>query len=302
MMDTKEIIKQDQQALLENARISLQLGIDDYLLSEENENRRLSSIRNFISGLLLLYKYKLFIESKGDDPYEFIRGERNNNGTSRPKNTVNVKEIKSNLRAINVAIDENLLNRITSARNNLEHFFLPQETKPIEIIHYAYVLLSEFFIQYLSELGTLEEFISSEYYQVLLNVSKAYEEIKRQCKNSLNRIDDFPTCDIEDVFVENAQCPFCKSSLIKYEDGYYPNLKFSCYGCNKGGTLDIYELLGMTHRTLRKGGDIRSNCYNEDCGDFNVIHGVCFTCGYKHDPNRDYESEERLRYLASKDD
>ncbi|MDO4429911.1 MAG: hypothetical protein Q4B95_01245 [Lonepinella koalarum] len=300
-MNQKEIIKQEQQALLENACSSLQLGIDDYLLSEENKNRRLSSVRNFISGLLLLYKYKLFIESKGDDPYEFIRARRNNS-TSRPVHTVNVKDIKSKLSFLNITINENLLDSVISARNNLEHFFLPEETNPIEIIHQSYILLSEFFIQYLSELGTLEEFISSTYYKTLLDIDEAYKEIEKQCQNSLNKIDDYPTYDVEDVLLENARCPFCKSSLIKYEDGNYPNLKFSCYGCNKGKYLDIYELLGITHRVIRQGGDIRSICYDEDCGDVNVIDGVCFTCGYKHDPNRDYESEARLKYLANKDD
>lgn len=52
-----------ENKLLENAKYSIQLGIEDYRLAKQNPIRNISSIRNIFTGLLLLYKYKLIKES-----------------------------------------------------------------------------------------------------------------------------------------------------------------------------------------------------------------------------------------------
>lgn len=61
-----------ENKLLENAKYSIQLGIEDYRLAKENPIRNISSIRNIFAGLLLLYKYKLIKESPTDKPFYYI--------------------------------------------------------------------------------------------------------------------------------------------------------------------------------------------------------------------------------------
>ena len=51
----------DADKLYDNAIASIQLGIEDFQLSQQPDNslRTLSSIRNLYAGLLLLFKYKI---------------------------------------------------------------------------------------------------------------------------------------------------------------------------------------------------------------------------------------------------
>lgn len=67
-------MKEVKENLLNNAKSSIQLGIEDFDLSENDENRKISSIRNSVAGLLLLYKYKLLLESQfEEDKFKYIR-------------------------------------------------------------------------------------------------------------------------------------------------------------------------------------------------------------------------------------
>ena len=96
-------MEQVKENLLENAKLSIQLGIEDFDLSENDENRKISSIRNSVAGLLLLYKYKLLLESQfEEDKFKYIRKRNSSeNMQELPKQTVTVKEIKKNFRMLN---------------------------------------------------------------------------------------------------------------------------------------------------------------------------------------------------------
>ena len=45
--------------LLQNAINSIEIGIEDYELSQQDERRIISCVRNVFAGILLLFKYKL---------------------------------------------------------------------------------------------------------------------------------------------------------------------------------------------------------------------------------------------------
>lgn len=67
-------MKEVKENLLNNAKSSIQLGIEDFDLAENDKNRKISSIRNSVAGLLLLYKYKLLLESQfEEDKFKYIR-------------------------------------------------------------------------------------------------------------------------------------------------------------------------------------------------------------------------------------
>ena len=44
--------------LLQNAINSIEIGIEDYKLSQQDERRIISCVRNVFAGILLLFKYK----------------------------------------------------------------------------------------------------------------------------------------------------------------------------------------------------------------------------------------------------
>ncbi len=46
--------------LLNNAVISIRLGVEDFQKLKENPNRVISAVRNIYAGVLLLFKEKLY--------------------------------------------------------------------------------------------------------------------------------------------------------------------------------------------------------------------------------------------------
>ncbi|WP_218667909.1 hypothetical protein, partial [Rodentibacter caecimuris] len=90
-----ENLEKAKNNLLENAKLSIQLGIEDFKLSESDNKRKISSIRNIYAGLLLLYKYKLVTIGSKDDPFKLIDvSPRYKEVSLIPKKTITLSEIK----------------------------------------------------------------------------------------------------------------------------------------------------------------------------------------------------------------
>lgn len=298
MIDIEKI----KENLLENAKLAIQLGIEDFDLSANDEKRKISAIRNSVAGLLLLYKYKLLLESQlTEDPYKYIRKKNSdNNNLGLPKQTVTVHEIKNNFNSLNLEIpDIKYLDNIIIIRNEIEHFYQVTKNDILSLLVKVYYLIEKFYNKYLViPHGCFEEFVTEEIYQRILNNKQIYVNKLQDCINSFNEV-DFPSYAVKDILLENQKCPNCKSELIKAQNKNYENLNLMCSYC-LDKNLDTYDVLGLTHRELIRGEDYRCEC--PECDDFNVIYGVCFSCGYELEEDRDYQREAYLQYLMDKND
>lgn len=132
----------DKAKVLENAVTSIQLGIEDYQLTQGeggNQLRAVSAARNLFAGVLLLFKYK--ISTLADSPehaasliYKARRFKpcRNDDGKIewRPElernKTIDVADIQLHFEGLGVRTDWNAVNALQKCRNDLEHFESPR--------------------------------------------------------------------------------------------------------------------------------------------------------------------------------
>lgn len=295
-------MEQVKENLLENAKLSIQLGIEDFDLSENDENRKISSIRNSVAGLLLLYKYKLLLESQfEEDKFKYIRKRNSSeNMQELPKQTVTVKEIKKNFRMLNLELpDISFLDEIINTRNQIEHFYQINKSDILPLLVKNYYLIEKFYNKYLVELhGRFEEFVTLPIYQRILNNKQIYTDKLRHCRKSFDDV-MFPSDEVKNVLFNHQKCPYCRSNLIECQGQDYEHIELICKYCFNDN-LDIYDVLELTHKDILDGGDYRYAC--PECYDMNVINGVCFSCGYELEADRDYEREAYMEYLMSKND
>ena len=295
-------MEQVKENLLENAKLSIQLGIEDFDLSENDENRKISSIRNSVAGLLLLYKYKLLLESQSeDDKFKYIR-KRNYTGSTQelPQQTATVQDIKDNFKSLNLELANiAILNEVINTRNEIEHFYQVNEVDILQLLVKNYYLIESFYNRYLVEPhGRFEEFVTIPVYQKILNNKQIYTDKLEHCRNSFDNI-IFPSDEVKEVLLDNQKCPSCKSNLIECKGQDYEHIELICKYC-LNDNLDVYDVLELTHKDILDGGDYRYAC--PECYEMNIINGVCFSCGYELEDDRDYEREAYIEYLMSKND
>lgn len=289
-MSSQENIETVKENLLENAKFSIQLGAEDYKLAQRDGKRNISAIRNIFAGVLLLYKYKLILASPKDKPYIYITAINSKTtkkiysgvfGQEIPTNTVDVHNIKANLKDRGIEIDESLLNLVNMVRNNIEHFYhIEKDGKKSDLsglVNSCFRLISEFFDNYLScELNdNLQNFLEHEVHQIFLQNKEIYEARLERSRNTfLESYFQNDGCFMH-RFVSILQCPNCHSDFVKRKNGEYPDFIFECDYCNSEFSQD--EFFGITHQQIGESGDPREEC--QECGAWEVVFDFCLSCG-----------------------
>jgi len=113
--------------LLENAVVSIQLGLEDF--ASVDERRVLSAARNLCAGVLLLCKEVLRRLSPPDSDDVLIRVRkraiRGVDGSVRlvgyGKKTIDRAEIEERFKDLKIAVDLSKLRRLAEIRNDIEH-------------------------------------------------------------------------------------------------------------------------------------------------------------------------------------
>ncbi|MCQ9122685.1 hypothetical protein [Rodentibacter caecimuris] len=304
-----ENLEKAKNNLLENAKLSIQLGIEDFKLSESDNKRKISSIRNIYAGLLLLYKYKLVTIGSKDDPFKLIDvSPRYKEVSLIPKKTITLSEIKEIFKSQGISMSgesNKKLDKINKRRNEIEHLYSNEDI--IESINDCFILLEDFIRNNLPEQNNLSNFIGESNYTILVQNKKVLEERKKLCRESYNLVlKTFPGIEILDMMLEMAECRNCHSSLIEYYSGEYPDLTLVCDICKTHQNFD--DVLYISHNDIKRGGSPTiSEC--EECGG-DYLYGVCLDCSYTReliiDPDTgceiDYESIQRMKYLMQKND
>lgn len=250
--------------LLSNAICSIRLGVQDYQTG--TSERILSAVRNVHAGVLLLYKEALRRRSPPGSEDVLIKAvicpKVDEAGhlvfVGIGKRTVDVFEIRRRFKGLGIRTDWALLERITEARNDLEHY-VPKHTQAgLEgLIATAFNIVSDFVKRELEEdpLTILGE----ETWQAMLDVSEVYERELAACKSEIEAI--AWESDALAAGVSELSCLECGSDLL-HPTVVKGETLLSCLSCGDTESRDLYvprainiALSCSAYSAMKDGGD-----------------------------------------------
>lgn len=275
-------------SLLDNAIRSIQIGLDDYRCDE----RLVSSVRNIYAGILLLFKYKLFLLSGKETNAALIKQSVvpaiDSQGAVIWKGvgnkTIDVAGIKSRFKSLEIDVDWATFDRISKHRNEVEHFFSQlSEDKISELLADCFMIISRFLSHNLNL--DAREVLGDEAWQILLDAYEVYDyEIERNSTviGSLTFYHDV----IKKVFLEFT-CISCSSPLVQpNRSGAAEDVTFFCAECESEYSYDDICNMGVSDlyiNSFQAGLEEvdRPFCNCEICsqGLYLKEYRVCTSCG-----------------------
>jgi hypothetical protein len=222
--------KLDAKKLYENAIVSIQLGIEDFKLSQLPESdggnpfRALSSVRNLHAGLLLLFKYKIAISVNTDElAYELIHSPPNKilphpdgsgGVTWQPegrfkKSTIDVSEIKERFKNFGVTVDWTVVEKLQECRNHLEHLHPNNSLGEVaEFVADLFPVVRDFIT---SELHDFPQNVLGSAWDTMLKHKQFFSQ---QLINSLSSWEKAGVPAGMEEYLEHCSCPECGSKLL----------------------------------------------------------------------------------------
>lgn len=298
--------------LLENAINSIEIGVEDFELSKQDERRIISSTRNIFAGILLLFKYKLntfspdlIITKIGVEPtlkngkFEWaVKVQKNGN-------TVDYQEIKDRLKALEIDLDWTSLDDLRTYRNQIEHYQCMISLKTLQEKIAKTFELVRYFIIHILDMKP-EKLFKKQIWDILVCVHSDYQTEKQKSNNELKKLDFYHN----EIFktISNHSCRDCGYDLITIKAHSKENhsancASYSCKSCGKTWNYNelINECLDKQYRLewwdcIKDGGEepvvdcpacggqydyIEKFCYNCDT----EIEDICQNCGNSISPN-----------------
>lgn len=225
--------------LLTNAIESIRVGVEDY--QQGDHGRLLAAVRSIHAGILLLYKEALRRLSPGDSdevllkikilPKQSAQGVIEFIGEGRK--TVDAQQIRERFGALGIITDWSRFDRITTVRNEIEHYYTKTNKKALEgLISDAFVLARNFISTQLKEDPL--KLLGDETWQAMLEVSEVYEAERAECMRALEDFDWASSSLSRGVM--RLTCPACSGDLIRPaggESSYHYDMKLECRGCGE---------------------------------------------------------------------
>jgi type I restriction enzyme M protein len=235
-LNTSHYIKPAPGKLLENAIVSIRLGLDDFEM--ETEERIISSIRNLYAGILLLFKEKLLRLSPDESEEVLIKSEIvpvNEGGKIKFKGTgtktIEFDQIKKRFGKLGVKFDWQRVEKIQKKRNEIEHYYTTDKKSAIrEVISNTFIVISDFIKNELNE--DPRELLGLKYWNAMLSTSELYEDQRKNCLDLLSKINWQPTS----IDVNDIRCSSCGSTLIAPVMPAVPKVEnqyFDCVSCGQ---------------------------------------------------------------------
>lgn len=235
-------------ALLENAIVSIQLGLEDY--ASKDSRRVISAARNLYAGVLLLCKEVLRRLSPPGSNDILIRRRKkavkNPDGTIRfvgaGKLTIDRIDIEQTFKELQLNVDLSNLKRLAEIRNDIEHMHskvgpaLIQEAMAdaMPIIHA--IIVEEL----LEEPGLL---LGADAWDALLEEANVFKQEQGACQRSFDEVDWGSEALTEAA--HEFQCPHCTSTLIRNENAAgkcRDEVQLVCSQCGETAeTEDVFE-------------------------------------------------------------
>lgn len=298
--------------LLTNAVKSIQLGVEDF--ENEDDRRIVSSVRNLYAGILLLFKEKLVRMSPKGTNDVLLKAKavpkKQTDGSvvfvGVGKKTVDLTQIKERLQNLNINVDWKRVERVADLRNDLEHYFSPENKATIrEALSKTFLIVRDFISNELNEDPLT--LLGNECWSKLLDISEVFEKEKEECDKALSKI-DWESDALSDAITE-VTCTECGSSLVTAEANQSKNLdeiKFICRACG-----NVMEFSEVASRCLEEYFSFESYLVFDDgadpvlvdcpqCGSSGYImeEDRCAICGYE----REYDNCTRCGSSLTIDD
>ena len=205
--------------LLENAIISIQLGLEDY--EAEDERRALSATRNLYSGVLLLCKEVLRRHSPPDSNDVLLKKTKDvtkdPDGSIRMvgvgKNSVGRHEIVKRFEQLQLEVDLSNLGRLAEIRNDIEHLHAPAPGAIQKAIAGAMPIIQSVIVKELKD--NPSRLLGQPAWGILLKEAEVFKEEKDACMANFENV-EWNSGALEES-MEELHCPNCLSSLIKNE-------------------------------------------------------------------------------------
>ena len=261
--------------LLTNATTSIKLGVEDYLAGDPD--RMLSAVRNIHAGVLLLYKEALRRKSPPDSNDVLLkaqmRPEMNSSGqltfVGVGKKTVDIGQIKERFAGLGIQTNWALLDKITEARNDLEHYIPKHSQAALQgLIANAFTIVRDFVTRELGEDPL--QLLGDATWQAMLDVSTVYEEERASCEAAREAI-DWQSEALEEG-VAKLSCCDCGYDLLR-PSGVEGEVLLECARCGAIESRESYvpkairsALEGEAYSSMKDGGDDPyTNC--PECGE-----------------------------------
>ncbi|MEX2491043.1 MAG: hypothetical protein WD425_04700 [Nitrospirales bacterium] len=266
--------------ILDNAVQSIQIGIEDYQASSDDQRRVLSAVRNITAGILLLFKEKLReLSPIGSDevlifqkilPTLDSKGKLIFQGSGRK--TVDVQQIIERFKSLGIIIEDRALKGILDIRNDIEHYCTPETPSRLkELMADSFIILRNFITTQLNEDPI--ELLGDDTWKVLLDVAAVYNKELEDCKKEFDKI-NWKEAELSTI-AKFLRCSSCKSELIKphnpeVEDSM--ELYFDCRACG-----EMSEFENIIESACAKAYEWDNYVAMTDGGESPLT--TCFECG-----------------------
>lgn len=279
-------------SILQNAIDSIELGVEDH--KSNDPKRLLSAVRNFYAGILLLFKHKLALLSKDDD--EALIKQRilpvEEDGKivwkGKGKKTVDFQQIQERFESLKIKVDWKRLKKAQDYRNNIEHYYDKDKTKPEVVQQYisgCFIIICDFIRTQLNE--DPKGLFESETWDSLIQENEVHLADKRACCGAMEKLEWISDVNLRmfDEFI----CTECGSDLIEPIDDDSTEAaekSFQCRICDEEWIYnDLFQLSCENesigdHGSIADGGD-PTFAYCPECSEeyYHTIDCVCVNCG-----------------------
>jgi predicted RNA-binding Zn-ribbon protein involved in translation (DUF1610 family) len=283
--------------LLDNAVVSIQLGMEDF--AADDERRVVSAARNIYAGVLLLCKEVLRSISPPNSNDVLIRvrkkAVKEADGSVRfvgdGRKTIDRAEIEETFKQLQLAVDLSKLKRLADIRNDIEHMHPSVGPALIqEVLADAMPIVRAIIVNELR--AEPPEVLGAETWAALLSEAKVFKEEQAACRASFDGI-DWETDALASA-LDEFQCPHCASKLLRNDNATATKVSQLLFVCSKCGleaaSEDVIEaaigesLEWDAHVAIHDGDDAPvENC--PECGrdTFITRENCCALCGFSLD-------------------
>lgn len=276
-------------SILNNARDSIIIGIEDYKLATDggDEKRFLSSTRNLFAGILLLFKHKLSkLSPIGTDEVlikKRIRPHRDGEKLTwkgQGGNTVDFDQIKERSKSLGINVEWKRLDRIKEYRNNIEHYYAKDSADSVRtMISDCFLVINNFVTNELSL--DPQELLGKDTWDTLVSIKEVHEAEKEACNTKLRDDYDWKTHTAYKAAI-NYYCDDCFSDLISVND----DSDFYCKTCGEIYDSEKFIEDALEHEFSYTIRDIQQGAEPElfrcpDCDKETYTRGenICHLCG-----------------------
>lgn len=302
-MDSEKIIK----GLRENAKLSIELGVEDYLNGEKDPRRYVTAVRNLFCGLLLLYKSHLAHVSKdqgcfivrGELDWEVVDGKIVERPLDPNKKTLDVIGIEKAFKKLGVSIDYDAVERVKRYRNQTEHLFDSKATD-MSVVMPCVIDCLKLVRDFMTSVMRMhpETFFDEKVLNVLVDNEGVVAKEREERMGLLDAL-SWPHSIARSLFAR-ATCPHCHSEMLfpaaENAKSDVTEVVFTCRCCSEQVTYetlmqyvtdDIWEgsvssSLSSVSSDLSNGIDVSLwECPECSSMSFDTEHNVCLICGHK---------------------